>query len=166
MTWPALRSARSALSLSSIANVLASMMTRGRTRALTMAATVASSATGLGRLVMTVSTAAASGIDVVAHHPPAGGEEVARERAAHDAEADNTDFAFRHCQPPLPIDAAADATRRLPPRSSSMWPSGAARGLCLSRARVIPYGRRPLPQRCGGAGENPQGEHIRCRSAS
>src|SRR5262249_45151640 len=27
---------------------------------------------------------------------------------------------------------------------------------CLSRARVIPYGRRPLPQRCGGAGGNPQ----------
>src|SRR5262249_59327486 len=36
-------------------------------------------------------------------------------------------------------------TGGLPPRPSSMWPSGAARGLCLSRARVIPYGRRPLP---------------------
>src|SRR5262245_34546153 len=106
--------------------------------------------------------AAARCIDVVAHHPPAGGKEVTRERAAHDPEADDTDFAFRHCQPPLPIDRAADATRRALPRSSSIWPRGAAPGLCLSRARIIPYGRRPLPERCGGVGESPQGEgeHI------
>src|SRR5262249_60983378 len=94
---------------------------------------------------------AARCIDVVAHDPPAGGDEVAREGAAHDPEADDTDFAFRHCQPPLPIDRAADATRRRLPRSSSMWPSGAAPGLRLSRARIIPYRRRPLLQRRGTA---------------
>ena len=58
-TWPALRSARSALALSSILKVLASTITRGGTRAATMAATVWSSADGLGRLVMMVGTAAA-----------------------------------------------------------------------------------------------------------
>src|SRR5262245_5534351 len=34
----------------------------------------------------------------------------------------------------MPIDAAADATRPPPPRSSSMWPSGATRTLPFSRA--------------------------------
>ena len=60
MTWPALRNARSALTLSSMVKVLASTITSGRTRASTMAFTVASSAAGLGRLVMMVGTAAAS----------------------------------------------------------------------------------------------------------
>ena len=99
--------------------VLASTITRGRTSASMMAATVASSAAGLGRLVMMVRHlgrerlrvgrdlhpgarhgAAARGIDVVAHHPPAVGDEVLRERAAHDAKSDDTDFALRHSQPP------------------------------------------------------------------
>ena len=76
-----------------------------------IALTVSCSARGLGRLVMivvalaatavrivgTISTPALAsaapplGIEVVADHPPAGGGEVLRERAAHDAEADDAD---------------------------------------------------------------------------
>src|SRR5438445_787022 len=43
---------------------------------------------------------AARCIAVLTRAPPARSEEVARERTAHDAEADDTDFALRHCQPP------------------------------------------------------------------
>ena len=123
-TWPALRSARSALALSSILKVLASTITRGGTRAATMAATVWSSADGLGRLVMMVGTAAArlfaslaistpgprhgaaaGRVDVVAHHAPAAGNEVFGKRAAHDAEADDADgpLASRHSHSPSPL---------------------------------------------------------------
>ena len=42
--------------------------------------------------------AAAGRVDIVAHHPPAAGNEVFGERAAHDAEADDADgpLASRH----------------------------------------------------------------------
>ncbi len=124
ITWPALRSARSALSLSSILKVLASTTTRGRTRAAAMAATVCSSAEGLGRLVMMVGTsrarflasagdldpgfrhgAAARRVDVVPDHAPAVGHEVLGESAAHDAETDDADgpLALRHSQTSVPM---------------------------------------------------------------
>ncbi len=99
--------------LSSSVKVLASTITRLRFFAGAIAATVAASAAGFGRLVMIVGTAAASAaasgaistpalasarrrgrIDVVADHMPAGGGEVFGKRAAHDAEADHADLAF------------------------------------------------------------------------
>jgi hypothetical protein len=60
--------------------VLASMITRGRTRALMIAFTVASSAAGLGRLVMMVPTSRASVFASSAISTPA--RAMARRRAA------------------------------------------------------------------------------------
>src|ERR1700686_4250 len=100
MTWPALRSLASAAVLSSSVKVEASTMTRRGTLALTMASTVAASAFGLGRLGMMDLAprprhrAAPLRRDVVADHAPAGGHEVLRKGAAHDAEADDADGTF------------------------------------------------------------------------
>ncbi len=110
--------------------VLASMMTRERTRALTMAVDGADLASERFRIVCDLDPGSRHGtaarcIDVVTHDAPAGGEEVARERAAHDAEADDTDFALRHCQPPnalCPLIPAHSASlRAFTPVFDGLW---------------------------------------------
>ena len=68
-TWPALRSARSAATLSSSVNVLASITTR-RFFTGAIAPTVAASACGFGRLVMMTGTAAASALASLAISTP------------------------------------------------------------------------------------------------
>ncbi len=50
--------------------------------------------------------AAASRVDVVAHDVPAGLDEVLRERAAHDAETDDTDFPLGHSALRCVIDSS------------------------------------------------------------
>src|SRR5262249_42531357 len=55
----------------------------------------------------------------------------------------------------MPIDAAADATRPPPPRSSSMWPSGASRPLPCPRAHTpvwAPPAAATLRRRGGKSG--------------
>ena len=108
--------------------------------------------------------AAAGGIDVVAHHPPAGGDEVLRERAAHDAEADDADVALRHSHPPSPDHAAADATQPRSRRSSSMCRSVHVHSR-LSRGRIIPYRRRSTagPTRQSGESQGKAHDDVTIR---
>ena len=150
---------------------------RAARRAATMAVTVASSAAGLGRLVMMVGASAASvfasgaistparamarrraGIDVVADHPPAGGDQVLRERAAHDAEPDDTDFALRHSQ--LSVTRPCGGGRYT--AAVAAFKFNVRIGRCvhsrLSRRRIIPYRRRSTPERHGRAGK-PRNAH-------
>ena len=94
-------------------SVLASMTVRLDPFAFAIRRAVPSTARGVGRLVMMSFAALATRfgaggdldagglgfgpavrVDVVADHLPAAGGKVARERAAHDAEADNADGAF------------------------------------------------------------------------
>ena len=98
--------------------MLASITVRFLALARAMTSAVSSTACGVGRLVMmsaavsatasalwAISTpaalrfAVARRVDVVADHLPAGGDEVARERAAHDAEADDADVPFMGLPP-------------------------------------------------------------------
>ena len=92
-------------------------MRRG-TPAAAIALAVAISASGFGRLVMMTGAAAATRLgvardldagpgqfpaarraDVVADDAPAGGDQIAGERAAHDAEADHADGASCSASP-------------------------------------------------------------------
>src|SRR5215813_792620 len=53
---------------------------------------------------------AAVRVDIVTDYAPSGCNEIARERASHDAQPDDADFAFRHGPSPLPIEAGGRYT--------------------------------------------------------
>ncbi len=214
MVWPALRSTFSAAILSSSANVEASITIRGFAFASAISATTACSAFGLGRLVMTTGTCgdqffhtvgnrdagfchllAPLRIGIDACDDPPVGDQVARERATHDAEADNADHAFRSCRhlkPPLlraflaarvryymasgaggrPADRSGElhASARLCHPTDCRKRAAAPEGDCRGRTqrRFQPYPGQRQADRCGQALRHPPvpaARHHRSRGA-